>query len=87
MTEVAKVPTVDLLAVADVFVSGLAEVEDIGSGCLRFVFYSIQHTPSGEEERMVVAKLIMPIDALPAAVMQSARACGLSVAMELRNVH
>lgn len=87
MDKPEKVQTDDPFGVTDIFVSGLATVEDIGGGALRFVFFSLQHKPDGAEERIVVAKIIMLTESLPDAVLKSARACGLSVAMELRNLH
>ena len=53
----------ELFGVPDTFVSGLGSVEDIGGGNWRFTFFA-KH---GRED-VVVAKLIMSIDALPAAI-------------------
>lgn len=71
MTEPVLVP--------DIFVSGLGEVEDLGGGCFRFVFYVKQHTPDGTDETMIVAKLIAPMEAVPPALLLAARAIGLSL--------
>jgi hypothetical protein len=57
--------------VPDIFVSGLAEVEDIGGGVMRFIFYA-HH----DGERQVVAKLVAPVDAVPTAVTMAAKAVG-----------
>lgn len=53
----------ELFGVPDTFVSGLGSVEDIGGGNWRFTFYAKQ----GRDD-VVVAKIIMSIDALPAAI-------------------
>lgn len=61
----------ELFGVPDTFASGLGAVEDIGGGCWRFTFYAKQGA-QGREEHVVVAKLIMSIDALPAAIHMAA---------------
>ena len=57
----------ELFGVPDTFVSGLGSVEDIGGGNFRFVFFAKQDTRGGPEH-VVVAKIIMSIEALPAAI-------------------
>lgn len=69
----------DPLRVTDTFVSGLGEAEDLGDGCFRFTLYSTHHV-DGREQRMVVAKLIMPMSAVPPAILMAAKAVGYSVA-------
>jgi hypothetical protein len=64
MHEAAPVP--------DVFVSGLGAIEKVGGNCLRFYLYTLQ-TPDGSDgpqEKVIVAKLIVPVTAIPDAVMQ-----------------
>ena len=65
--------------VPDTFVSGLGEVEDLGGGCFRFVFFSIHKTDHGEE-MVVVAKLVAPLEAVPPALIMAATAVGFSMA-------
>lgn len=48
--------------VADVYCNGLAEVEYVGGGNFRFVFYAMMHG-----ERVAVAKLVAPAEAVPEA--------------------
>lgn len=67
---------VEPVNVPDIFVSGLGEVEDLGGGCFRFVFYS----RGGREENVVVAKLVAPREAVPAAILLAAKAIGYSLA-------
>lgn len=81
-----EIHTIDPFGVADTFVSGLAEVEDIGSGCLRFVFYA-KHRVGDKEEWIVVAKLIAPKDAVPAAIFMAAKSCGMALVAELRGMN
>lgn len=69
----------DPLNVSDTFVSGLAEAEDLGDGCYRFTFFTTHHV-DGREQRIVVAKLIMPMSAVPPAIVMAAKAVGYSVA-------
>lgn len=75
----------ELFGVPDVFASGLGAVEDIGGGCWRFTFYAKQDS-HGHQERVVVAKLIMSKEALPAAIHMAAKttntcACHSALAM------
>lgn len=57
------------IAVPDVFVSGLSHIEMIGGGCVRFVCYSIRlHEDGTEGTPVIVAKIVMPLDALPDAI-------------------
>lgn len=65
--------------VADVFISGIAQAEDIGGGCLRFTFFSRRHTDAGDENA-IVARFVIPIEAVPPAIMFAAKAVGWSVA-------
>lgn len=74
--------TTEPYAVADTFVSGLADVEDIGGGCLRFTFYC-RSTHDGREEKQVVARIIMPAEALPSAMQMSARKANICVCERL----
>jgi hypothetical protein len=70
----------DLGTVQDTFVSGLAEVEDVGGGCFRFTFYT-KHRDRDGEEMIVAAKLIAPMEAIPPAILMAAKAVGLAVAL------
>lgn len=65
--------------ITDTFVSGLAEVEDLGDGCFRFTFFARQHVNTAERN-VIVAKLICPMSAVPPAIVMAAKAVGYSVA-------
>ena len=57
----------ELFGVPDVFTSGLGSVEAIGGGNWRFTFFVTQDI-AGDTVQVVVAKLVMSIEALPAAI-------------------
>ena len=65
---------IDLQQSPDVFCSGIAKIDRLPGGCLRFVHYVEQTTASGKVERLVVAKTVWPIAALSTAMRQTALA-------------
>lgn len=69
--------------IIDIYCSGLGAVEDLGSD-LRFYLYVLQ-TPEcgGAQEKIIVAKLIMPKASVPDAVMQSIAAIGDGIGIQL----
>ncbi len=81
MHEAKQRRLIEPYAVQDTYVSGLAEVEDIGGGNYRFTFFCREHHDD-HEEWTVVAKLIAPLEAVPPAVIKTARAVGMSLALE-----
>lgn len=62
----------DVLGIPDTFVSGLGSVEAIGGGNWRFTMFVNQEV-AGETVQVVVAKLVMSIDAVPAAIHMAAK--------------
>lgn len=62
----------EVLGVPDTFVSGLGSVEPIGGGNWRFTMYVNQEV-GGDTVRVVVAKIVMSIEALPEAIHMAAR--------------
>jgi hypothetical protein len=57
-----------------IFVNGIGEITRIGGGCVCFVLY--QNLPdldpeSPALERQVVARIVIPVDAIPVAVRQT----------------
>lgn len=60
-------PIVEASHVLDTFATELSGVERLGC-CVRFIVTAYQRNPSGENERIVVAKIILPFDAVPAAI-------------------
>jgi hypothetical protein len=73
---------IDTGGVTDTFVSGLGEVEDLGGGCFRFVFFTRQKV-GGRDELIVVARLVAPMEAVPPAVFMAMKAIGLSFVSEV----
>jgi hypothetical protein len=71
-------PMTDPHAVADVFASGLGEIEDVGGGCYRFTLFAPQRI-GGREQFVVVARVIVPTSALPGILFLAGRSIGLSV--------
>lgn len=78
MLHTAGVELVELHAVADIFASGLGEVEDVGGGCYRFTLYAKQRVGNGEE-LVIVAKIVMPLEAVPPALALAAKAVGCAM--------
>lgn len=78
--------------VPDVYVSDLAQVEDLGEGNLRFTFSTRQksmHDYAGETENVIVSRLIMPLPTLYALrqhmmTMLGTCACGAGSIKRLR---
>jgi hypothetical protein len=56
--------------VQDVFCSGLGAVEILEGNCLRLYFYTSQATNSEKQEKLVVARLIVPTSAVPDTVLR-----------------
>jgi hypothetical protein len=70
---VVKLPAlIEPVPILDDFVQGIGRIEQVGP-CARFILFSDQtlyelgNTPS----RVVVRKLVVPIDALPSAIKQA----------------
>lgn len=54
------------VVVPDVFVTGLARVERVGGGCLRFTFFTRQRSvifTDGRAELIVTARIVIPVTA------------------------
>lgn len=63
-----NVPLVEPHSLQDIFASGLAEIEILGTTNARFILFS-EHTPAhGAPERVVVATIVMPVEAILDAV-------------------
>ena len=65
--------------VADVFVSGIAEPEDLGDGLLRYTSFTRQKSfNSGEIELVVVSRVIVPIPAVIQSMRETVRVLGMA---------
>jgi len=60
---------VELASVQDIYVSGLGAIENVGGSNLRFIMYVNEESDDGTIQKVVVARLIAPISALPDTVM------------------
>lgn len=56
----ACTPLVEPLFVQDIYASGMASAEDIGDGNYRFTFFCNQRNISGDMERVIVSRLVLP---------------------------
>lgn len=54
-------------AVADIFVCGLGRVEMLKGGNVRFTHFAEQMLDDGTVERIVVARIVMPVEAVAEA--------------------
>ena len=70
----------DPLNITDTFASGMSEVEDLGGGCFRFTLFA-RHYAGNREERVIVARIVMPREAIPPALLMAAKAVGYSMAV------
>jgi hypothetical protein len=77
---------IEAFCVPDTFISGLGTIEEVGGGCFRFTFFACQ-TVAGREERIVVAKLIAPLEVVPPAVLMAAKAVGMAYSPEWLKLH
>jgi hypothetical protein len=74
-------PLTEPIAVQDIYCSGLARIEDLGS-CLRFTFYASQRPICGDDhdiDRVVVARLVLSKEATSAAALMALTATDTSV--------
>lgn len=62
-------PMIEPMPVLDIFGCGLGSIEIVGP-CARFVVYVEQDVPGADfnPQRVVVAKIVLPLDAVPAAI-------------------
>jgi hypothetical protein len=68
----------EVTPIQDIFCSGIGAIEHIGGNCLRFYLYVSQTPESGDgpQEKVVVAKIVAPISAVPEAILQMIAAVG-----------
>lgn len=67
----------EIVPIQDVFCSGLGAIERIGGDCLRFYLYVSQSSDDGgAQEKILVAKFILPASAVPDAVLQTIAVIG-----------
>ena len=75
---------IELGFVREIFCSGLARVEDIGGGCLRFYLFVNQDLNDEGQPAMVVnLRIIMPASAVEAAASMSVDAAADALAASI----
>jgi hypothetical protein len=63
------------IPIQDIFCSGLGAIELLEGGCVRFYLYVSQMADAGEEtDRVVAARIVMPLEAVPDAVQRTINA-------------
>jgi len=73
------VPLSEPVIVPDVYVTGLHDVEHLGEGDYRFIFYVKQKGPDGiSEERLLVARMVMSTTGIFLACKRALKAIGLT---------
>lgn len=68
----------DAHAVPDIFATGLGPIEEVGGDCHRYVLYAQQRI-AGQDQFVVVARIIVPRQSLPAILILAARSIGMSL--------
>lgn len=64
---------IEPVPVSDDFVQGIGKIEIVGP-CARFIFFSEQTIPEiGQSARVIVRKLVVPMDVVPEAIQQTMR--------------
>ena len=64
--------------IADTFATGLAEIEDLGGGCKRYVLYATRMI-DGHEVSVVAARIVIPTEMVPAILLMAAKSLGMAV--------
>jgi len=77
------IAVVEPAIVPDVFCSGRFPPEDLGDGNLRFTFYVKQKTFDGDEEHIIVARLVIPATAECQGIPDVCRALGIKTLRHL----
>lgn len=78
MTDMNAVTFTEPIAIADTFASGLADVEDLGDGNLRYTLYARRKSMDfpGVYDFEVVARIVMPSSAAMIGVRQTMQCLG-----------
>jgi hypothetical protein len=67
----------EIVPIPDIFCSGLGAIERIGGDCFRFYLYVAQMSDDANaQEKILVAKIILPASAVPDAVLKTIAAIG-----------
>lgn len=80
-------PYSEPIAVQDIFVTDLSEIEDVGGGCRRFIFTARHRCLfGGGIEQVVAARLVAPLESIPPALFLTARTIGFRLIGEICSV-
>jgi hypothetical protein len=81
--------TVDMLSepviVPDTYVSGLADIEPLEDGNMRFTFYARQRSAYGGPAFLVVSRLVLPTCAVHAALRLTVSVLGYEFPLKARH--
>lgn len=80
-----KQELLEMFGVPDIFVTGLGNIENIGGGCWRFTLVTGQEI-GGRHELVVVAKIIMPAEALADAMHMTGQITGTCACQNVRAI-
>ena len=83
----AIAPLVEPIAIQEVYIDGIARIEQVGV-CLKLTFFTFQRPTGGDAhdmERVVVARFVMPKEAVASAAMQAMAAAETEVTMDKVN--
>lgn len=70
--------------VQDTYCSGRFPPEDLGNGDFRYTFYVKQRSITGEEEHVIVARLILPSIVIFQCLPETMKALGISCCGEIK---
>lgn len=80
----SHLPLVEPIAVLDVFISGIAEAEELEDGMIRLICYSKRKNPHDcSLERVVVASIVMTKETLVRNILVCAKPAELCVAADI----
>lgn len=83
----SHLPLVEPIAVLDVFISGIAEAEELEDGMIRLICYSKRKNPHDSSmERVVVASIVMTKETLVRNILVCAKPVELCVAAEVEKL-
>lgn len=73
-----KGPLVEPAMIPDIFVSGVGRIELLEAGMVRWTYYTSQHPIDRPNslERVVVARIVMPMEVIPGGMERLASAFG-----------
>jgi hypothetical protein len=78
---------VEVYAVQDTFTSGLGQVDILPGGFARFVLYvERRYVEEGVVENQIVARIVMPLSAVPDAILKASTATATGVIESVKSL-